>query len=270
MEVERIHPDRARVAVEEVVSGLMFADRAPNGRPYLALNMVSTADGKATIGGRTRDMSSPADRAIFHHLRTQVDAVMFGARTLGAERYGRLVRDPTLRDKRLREGLAPDPLACVVSGRLEVAADVPLWEDPHSRVLVLTASTGTLPAAPARVEYLRGSAAPLRLAPLLEEMRAGFGVRSVLCEGGPVLNSGLLHEGLVDELFLSVAPKLTAEAAAPTVVEGPALEPPVELELVWALEAEGCLFLRYRLGGADERRQRGGARNAPEEIVGPL
>jgi riboflavin-specific deaminase-like protein len=247
VEVERIYPDRGRVAVEELVSGLGFGDRAPTDRPYVTLNMVASADGKATLGGRTKGLTSPPDRAIFHHLRTQVDAVMFGARTLRAEPYARLVRDSALRAKRLREGLAADPLACVVSGRLDLPADLPLWQDRDSRVLVLTASRETLPTVPATVEYLRAPSAPIRLGPLLGEARNGLGVRSVLCEGGPTLNATLLHECLVDELFLSVAPMLTAEAAAPTIVEGPALELPLELELRWVLESEGHLFMRYRV-----------------------
>ena len=50
--------------------------------------MVSTLDGKAAIDWRTRGISTELDRQLFHHLRTQADAVMVGAGTVRAERYG--------------------------------------------------------------------------------------------------------------------------------------------------------------------------------------
>ena len=72
-------------------------------------------------------------------------------------------------------------------------------------------------------------------------------MRSVLCEGGPTLNGSLFAAGLVDELFLTIAPVVAATAAPLTIVEGRAGPEPVGLELVWTLEADGMLFLRYRI-----------------------
>ena len=70
------------------------------------------------------------------------------------------------------------------------------------------------------------------------------GVRAVLCEGGPRLHASLWSAGLVDELFLTIAPKLTG-GGAPRILEGelPGIE---QLELAWLLEREGELFARYR------------------------
>src|SRR5919201_3035953 len=117
--VQLLYPDRRETSPEELASGLRLGERAPAGRPYLALNMISTLDGKATIDWRTRGISSELDRELFHHLRTQADAVMVGAGTARVERYGRIAKSEELRAKREREGLARDPLAVVVSGRLD-------------------------------------------------------------------------------------------------------------------------------------------------------
>ena len=87
----------------------------------------------------------------------------------------------------------------------------------------------------------------LPLGPFVRALRERYGIALVMCEGGSVLAGALLREGLVDELFLSVAPKLAA-GTGPTVVTSPPLEPPADGQLVTAHEAGGHLFLRYRIG----------------------
>ena len=69
------------------------------------------------------------------------------------------------------------------------------------------------------------------------------GVRALLCEGGPTLHGQLQAVGLVDDLFLTIAPKL-AGGGAPRIVEGE-LQEVAELELAWLLEQDGELFARY-------------------------
>jgi riboflavin biosynthesis pyrimidine reductase len=87
--------------------------------------------------------------------------------------------------------------------------------------------------------------AELTLTAVLERLRAEHGVRLLLCEGGPTILGALLTEGLLDELFLSVASKLAGGGRGPSIVEGPGLADPLEMELAWVLESEGHLFLRY-------------------------
>jgi len=89
-----------------------------------------------------------------------------------------------------------------------------------------------------------GPEGPVDLPALLRELREE-GVRALLCEGGPTLHGALQAAGLVDELFLTIAPKLGGEAAAPRIVEGE-LPESVKLELAWLLEEDGELFARYR------------------------
>lgn len=79
---------------------------------------------------------------------------------------------------------------------------------------------------------------------LLREQRQR-GVRALLCEGGPRLHASLQALGLVDELFLTIAPRL-AGAGAPGILEGE-LSGVAELELAWLLEEDGELFARYRV-----------------------
>jgi riboflavin-specific deaminase-like protein len=247
----RIFPDRAPLSAVDAAAGFGPVDRAPPGRPYLGVNMVATADGKATIDGRSGPIGNEADRELFHELRAHVEAVLVGAGTVRTERYGPLVRDPGRRERRLARGLDPDPLAVIVSGRLDLPLDLPLLQAPEQRVVIVTAADHELPDVPAKVDYIRGAGdgSFVALAPAIHELRARFGVRSVLCEGGPLLNSELLRYELVDELWLTVAPKL-AGGASTTIVSGAALDPPEDLALVWVLESgDDHLFLRYRVRG---------------------
>jgi riboflavin biosynthesis pyrimidine reductase len=196
----------------------------PPGRPFLLVNFIATADGRATIAGRTGPIANRADYELFHALRTRVDAVMVGAETVRVEGYGRM-----------------GPVAVLVTRSARVHADVGLLRAPENRVLVLTPSPAAeLPPCAAEVGYLR--------APLPEgvrRLRTEHGFESVLCEGGPQLLGELLRAGLVDELHLVIASKLTAGDDPITIVSGELLDPPLELELLSLHESGGYLFLRY-------------------------
>lgn len=245
--LRRLLPEPGELTADELVDPLRLGELAPPERPYVAVNMVATVDGRATVSGRTAPISSVADRQVFHALRTRVDAIMVGAGTVRTERYGRLVRDPARREQRRAAGLEADPLAIVVSGRLDLPPDLPLLQDPEQRVVVITASSNVLEDRAAQVEYLRSS--PVDLASALVRLREDHGVRSILCEGGPSLNASLLSAGLIDELFLTTAPTIAAGAGALTIVTGGAVqEEPRPVELAWLLASGNELFARYRVG----------------------
>jgi riboflavin-specific deaminase-like protein len=248
--VQLIHPERRPTSPEELASGMRLRELAPPGRPYLVVNMVSSLDGKATLDWRTKGLSSDIDRRLFHHLRTQADAVMVGAGTAREERYGRMTKNDELRQKRVNEGLVPDALAVVVSGRLDLPPDLPLLNDPDQRVVIATASENELPEVQAHIEYARVGDDLPRLMAYLHETH---GVNSVLCEGGPTLNSFLFAADLVDELFLTMNPKLLGGSAALTIVAGRELVEPREPSLVSVAEADGELFTRWRFRASGGR-----------------
>jgi riboflavin-specific deaminase-like protein len=241
--VQLIHPEHRPTSPEELAAGLRLRELAPATRPYLGLNMVSSLDGKATLDWRTKGLSSDLDRRLFHHLRTQADAVMVGAGTAREERYGRVTKNDELREKRVNEGLVPEALAVVVSGTLDLPPDLPLLNSPGQRVVIATGSEAELPGVTGDVEYARvGDDLPRLMAYLHER----HGIRSVLCEGGPTLNSFLFAADVVDELFLTLNPKILGGASALTIVAGRELVEPLEPTLVSIAEADGELYTRWR------------------------
>jgi riboflavin biosynthesis pyrimidine reductase len=251
--LRRLLPPGESTGVEHLVQELDLTERAagrPSSRPYVMLNMVSTADGRATLGGRSGPIGGDADKALFLGLRTAVDGVMAGAGTVRTEHYRRLVRDERRRAIRRERGLAEEPLACIVSGHLALSDEIPLLADPGARVAILTTSQASLPqGCHADIHYIRAVRdGLLDLPKAMAQLRAEHGIRTLLCEGGPHLNAQLLAEGLVDELFLSLSPvlaggDLTSEALR--ILSGPELDPPVTLELVSVVEHDSYLFLRY-------------------------
>jgi riboflavin biosynthesis pyrimidine reductase len=198
---------------------------APGVRPFVLVNMIATADGRATIAGRTAPISNRADYELFHALRERVDAVMVGAETVRVEGYGPMAQ-----------------LAVVVSRSVELPVDRGLLAAPENRVVIVTPSPDAeLPPCAASVSYVREP----DLGSALARLRAEHGVASIDCEGGPGLNATLLPAGLVDELHLVIAPRLAGGRDSLTVLNGPELAPPLDLGLRSLHESGGYLFARY-------------------------
>lgn len=258
LRLERLLPAGEPATIPEFVEELGLWRRASPTpvQPRLMINMISTADGRASIGGRSGAISDAADRELFHGLRATVDAVLVGAGTVRTERYGRIIPDAARRQQRLDRGLSEEPLACIVSARLTLDADLPLLAEPSARVVILTSSQASLPPVAAHVDYVRAERGGLLDLPAaLAGLRERFSAQSVLCEGGPHLASQLLVAGLADELFLSLSPCLAGDepsgGEALRILAGSTFEPPLELELLGVQRSGSHLFLRYGVSARD-------------------
>jgi riboflavin biosynthesis pyrimidine reductase len=141
--------------------------------------------------------------------------------------------------------LRPEPLACIFSRSGDVPVDIPLFAEPGAPVVVFTPGHLDTSSVAAEVDVVRLDPGELTLTTMMRRLRSDYDVRSLLCEGGPTIFGALLQEDLVDELFLSIAPKLTGGGRSPGITNGPPLAEMLELSVVWALEADGALFLRY-------------------------
>jgi len=242
--MQRLLPDPGPTTVVDQVHELDLVSNAPADRPYVVTNFAVTTDGKATLHGRSGPIGSDTDTEFLVCLRTRVDAVMIGAGTMRAERYGRPVADPGKRGRRERRGMSQDPLLVIVSGRLDIPWDAPVFGDRGARVLIFTTSDAEPPTTEAQVRVVRHDGS-VDLREALEYLRKERGVRAVLCEGGPRIHAQLIDAGLVDELFITQAPKLGGGDGPGLAVGLPELER--RLELVWLLDSGGELFARYRV-----------------------
>jgi riboflavin biosynthesis pyrimidine reductase len=245
MEFAQLFPDPAGIEIEAYVQGLGFSQRAPDDRPFVVVNFVSSVDGRATVAGHSGGLGDAGDKALFHALRWEVDAVLAGTGTLAAERYGRMIGDPEVRERRRRRGLSPEPLACTVTRRGLLPLDIPLFAEPEAKVVVFTGRAVDLTGVRAQVEVVEMVSDEMSFGAALAHLRAHHGVRTLLCEGGPRVFGELAGERVYDQLFLTFSRKLAGGGSAPAITSGPALDEPQSLTLEGVLERQGTLFLRY-------------------------
>jgi len=242
--MRRLIPDPGETTVERQLDSYRPWEEPHEDRPFLATNFAVTVDGRATIGGKSGPIGSKTDTEMLVRLRTRFDAVMIGAGTMRVERYGRMVADQEQREGRERVGLPHDPLMVIVSGRLDLPWDAALFTAGGGRVLIFTASETEPPDTATNVDVVRHEER-VDLVAAMRHLREERGVRALLCEGGPHVHSQLWASGLVDELFLTTAPRMTG-ADAPRILEGRPLHSTTDLELAWLLEDDGELLARYR------------------------
>lgn len=246
--LERLAPDPGPVGVTEQLDTFRPHDDAPPRRPYVFTNFAATVDGHATLGGRSGKIAGETDVQMLLGLRERADAVMVGAGTLRAERYGRVIASGERRERRRERGLAPDALAVIVSNRLELPWDIPLFTDGAGEVVIFTASDAEPAETPTPHTIVRHPGG-VDLERALGELRTEYGIRALLCEGGPTLHGRLLEAGLVDELFLTIGAKLGG-GDGPGIQRGLS-ESARELELRWVLRAGNDVFTRYAVRGSE-------------------
>lgn len=216
--------------------------------PFVQVNFVASADGAATVSGRSRGLSSPADKKVFALGRDLADVVLVGAGTALAEQY-RGIRHTELRAARRKKlGLSEIPPIAVVTGRGSVSPSSPLVTATSVPLIVLTSESS--PVAWRKEVADAGAdvvvAGDERVDPgLALSALADRGLLRVCCEGGPTLFADLISDGLVDQLCLTVAP-LLAGAGAVRIADGLPSAAPVGLVLASVLADEGFLMLRYR------------------------
>ncbi len=245
MDFRQLLPHPATVDVAVLLATLPAEFEPPGDRPYTLVNFVESVDGRAAVHGRSSALGDDGDRAMFHGLREQVDAVLAGTGTLRTENYGRILGKPERRERRREAGRSEEPLTCIVSRSGEVPTEIPLFAEPEARVVVYSPRALDTSGCAAQVEVTVLESAELTFTQALRRLRAEHGVRSLLCEGGPTVFGALLTEGLVDELFLTFAPKLVGGGDEPAITAGPELHTPRELAIRWVLERNEVLYLRY-------------------------
>lgn len=267
--VESVLPPRLRTAYD----GDLGLPRPARGRMHVAANFVTTLDGVASFqivgraGGGEISGFNEADRFIMGLLRSMTDAVLFGSGSLhgdpGHVRTAEFVY-PQLREEfrsfrqtRLHKPI--HPLNVVLSGTGRVNLDEPTFHTPDLSTLIITTEAGldrlqsdhgsSLAVAQVRTVGEGGNRVPP--AGALRILRDEFGVRHLLHEGGPTLFGQFLGKGLVDELFLTLAPQIAGRDQfqhRPGIIEQMSFSPDGApwFDLMNVRMAGSHLYMRYK------------------------
>jgi riboflavin biosynthesis pyrimidine reductase len=221
-------------------------DAAPAGRPFVRLNMIASVDGAVTVGGTSGSLGGPGDHALFEALRSIADVVLVAAGTARAEGYGPAILPEPVRATRVAEGRSPVPAIAVVSRSCALDFDSPFFTAASVRPIVVTVA-----AAPRERRERAAEVADVIIAgdsdvdlSLALEAIGARGARSVLAKGGPSFNGQLAGGGHLDELCLTLSPRLVSGDAR-RILSGDVLDMMSELHLVSVCEEDDYLFLRY-------------------------
>ncbi|HAI52622.1 MAG: dihydrofolate reductase family protein [Limnochordia bacterium] len=222
----------------------------PGSRPLIACNMVMSLDGKVTAGGALKpgSLGSPFDLETMHVIRSHFDAVLSGGQTVRQHPFY-LGVPAELEGARRAKGLAFQPLSIVLTRSGQLQPDTPLFQNPPRPPLIITTPEGAASLPPeieasSMVETL-AEPTPAAVAQLLWEKH---GVKRLLVEGGPSVNFQFMQAQILDELFITLAPKLVGLLSDLTLAMGGQLLPqPREVELLSVHRHGQELFLRYRL-----------------------
>lgn len=245
--VDRLLPDPAfDLSLVEAMAGFE-APPAPPGRPSVAVNMVTSIDGRAQLAGTAEGLGSRADRLLMRLYRAAFDAVLSGAGTLLQTGVWLRVGDE-LAARRVASGRSPNPIGVVIAGSTPIPSDARWFEGDERRILIVGADNPTV-TVPAGTELLRAPD-PRPSARWVLDQLAQRGVSTVLIEGGPHLNAAFVAERLVDELYWTIGPHLIGSHALPMVAPfAPDDAEPWRGRLTSVMRHEDELLLRYRFPG---------------------
>ena len=245
--VDRLGPDPALdLDLDEAMAGFTLP-APPPGRPLVAINVVTTVDGRAQLMGTAEGLGSRADRRLMRLYRASFDAVASGAGTLRSTGVWLRVGDD-LAARRAAGGRPPNPTGVVLAGSGPVPTAGGWYDGDEPRVLVV-GSESPIAEPPPGTDLLRAPTPRPEPGWVLERL-AERGIRSLLLEGGPRANAAFLAKGMIDEVYWTVGAQLLGTDALPMIAPIPGGSPyataPLRGHLVSVLRHEDELFLRYR------------------------
>jgi riboflavin biosynthesis pyrimidine reductase len=188
--------------------------------------MIASLDGAVVVDGTSGALGNPNARELLLTLRDLADVVVVGAGTARGEGYGPPGRAG------LRVGVVTN------SGSIDAAS--PLFRSGAG--FVITTETAAVPEG---VDVLRAGRdrVDLDLAlGTLDSIVAGVGY--VQAEGGPTLNGALLAADLIDELDLTMSPRLVGGDSPRVTTAAPAVDARFTLAHLLA-DDEQFLFGRW-------------------------
>jgi len=203
-----IRVDVGLMANEARALNIGFINRFGRGFGFVRLKLGISLDGRTALAsGESKWITGDAARADVQHLRARSSAIVTGADTVIAD-------DPHL-SVRLSQAHT-QPTKVILDRHLRTPASARLF-DQHNGVLIYNHTSKTRPDLIARGADLI-EVSPTDSAAQLKEVLIDLshrGANEILIESGPTLAGAFLAAGLIDEIWLYLAPKFLGDSARP-------------------------------------------------------
>jgi riboflavin-specific deaminase-like protein len=222
-------------------------------RPFVTANFAVTWDGRISTRNSTpADFSSKRDKRRLVEIRAPCDAILAGARTIAADNMSMGLPNEVLRAERVARGQPPYPTRVLLTNSGRIAPTLRVFEKDFSPIVIF--STTKMPARfraalAGKADLWLHDSPSVNLLAMLETLRGEYGVKRLVCEGGAQIFRALLTAGLIDELHLTLCPRIFGGVQAPTItgIPGAFLPRSVQLSLRDMEVFENECFLRYRV-----------------------
>ena len=166
-------------------------------RPLVALKYAMSLDGKiATRSYDSKWISGEESRNFVHKLRNDYDAILIGKNTL--------IKDKARLNCRLEDGV--DPVRVILANDLNFDKDLEIFKlDSDKDTIIATSSKDEDLRVNAKILHCREKDGQVDLEDLLDKLYE-MNIGSVLVEGGSLVNTSFLENGLVDKIYEFIAP----------------------------------------------------------------
>jgi riboflavin-specific deaminase-like protein len=222
-------------------------------RPFVTANFAMTADGRISTRNLTpADFSSKLDKRRLVEIRAKCDAVMASVKTIASDNMTMGLPAEEVRAARVEKGMTPYPTRVLLTNSGRISPSLRLFTRDFSPIVIY--STEQMPATVR--EALTGKAT-LHLHPgkrvdlleMLRSLRRDHGVKRMVCEGGAQIFRALLEAELVDELHLTITPRVFGGKRAPTLtgIADQYLRKSTYLKLREVSPVQYECFLRYTI-----------------------
>lgn len=225
--------------------------------PYIYTNFVSTVDGKVQVVPNWKSywpIGSNTDHKVLTELRAFSDILIHGSQTAKSFKFVSSIQTSNLEAIRKSRGVSIHLPYIITSNHPDQDLLDNLNNPKSKKAYLFTNQKARLPKNTEKiVSLVRFNEDKVKLKNILSFLGKHFGAKRILVEGGPSLVGSFLDEGLINEIFLTITPKIFGNEKGKTLslVEGklfPA-EKIKNLKLISVKQVDNELFLRYKLVG---------------------